>query len=735
MGNGFENSQKQSGKIITSKEPLMIGSELIWKTAIYHGLLDEVAIFNVALAENDIPTVMNNSVEGFMTVQPVGKLPSTWGNTGVSVMTQLKQWKQIGFICLMLNFAAIFSYGIDDPKISLPETVWDIGTIKIGKEEVHIFKVKNIGSQELKITQLRSSCSCLKVELSSKKIQPNEYAEIKATFKEDKRLGKVIKTIYIDSNDPNASRSILRVKANVIEDRASLGKEVQSPKEQTQTMKVSVPKVEHPDFIGDASVCITLFGSEDCDDCAFLKEKILPRLSQKYADALRVKYYPIDDVNNYDLLVALEERFSDMGNDIPVLFIGKDVLGGIEEVTENLESLIEEYLSQGGCDFPDIIASKPEKTTTASDKVVYLAVRRSRPLFLAYFERPGCKECDRVSYILKSLERRYPNLKVKKFNSEGKENLELFEAMCSLYQVPESERLIAPSIFLGSQHLLKEDITDKKLRDLIQQYEKEGTGRPWEDAEKMRSEAKESIIARFRKLGPFAVMAAGLVDGINPCAFATIIFFMSYLALVGRKGRELIYVGIAFTTAVFLTYFLIGLGAFQFIQSLSVLSLFSRILYILIAVLAFVLGVLSLYDFIKARRGELKEIVLQLPKFLKQRIHKTIREKTRTERFVLAAFVAGGVVSLLELACTGQVYLPTLCFVVGVPELRTNAIFYLALYNVMFILPLAAIFGLTYFGTTSASLANVMQRHVALIKLLTSILFFGLFGFLVSTLI
>jgi hypothetical protein len=251
----------------------------------------------------------------------------------------------------------------------------------------------------------------------------------------------------------------------------------------------------------------------------------------------------------------------------------------------------------------------------------------------------------------------------------------------------------------------------------------------------MGSSAEKSIISRFKSLGPYAIITAGLVDGVNPCAFATIIFFMSYLALVGRKGRELLYVGITFTTAVFLTYFLVGLGVFQFIQSLSVFSLFSRILYMLIAALAFVLGLLSLYDFIKARRGEIKEIVLQLPKFLKQRIHRTIREKTRTERFVLAAFVAGGVVSLLELACTGQVYLPTLCFVVGEPGLRTNAISYLALYNVMFILPLAAVFGLTYFGTTSMALANVMQKNVALIKLLTGILFFGLCGFLVSTLI
>ena len=661
------------------------------------------------------------------------------------MMKQLKQWKRVGFICLMLNFIGIFVYGQDGPKISFSEKVWDIGIIKSSEEAHHSFKVTNIGSEELEITQVRSSCSCLKVEITSEKIQPSGYSEIKAIFKEDERLGDVIKTIYIDSNDPAVPRSILRVKANVqkatndfvlwIKEGAVSTKEVQSSPEPTPTVKMKVPQVEHPDFIGDASVCITLFVSEDCDDCAFLKEKLLPQLSKKYENALKVKSYSIDDVSNYDLLVALEEQFSDMGNDIPVVFIGGDVLGGAEEVAENLEGLVQGYLSQGGCDFPPVVAAKAERATTASNKVVYLAVRRSRPLFLAYFEKAGCKECDRVSYILKSLEGRYPNLKVRKFNSEGKENIELFEAMCNLYGVPKNERLVAPSIFLGTQHLLKKEITDKKLRDLIEGYATEGTGCPWEDAAEMRSEAKESIIERFKSLGPFAIIAAGFIDGINPCAFATIIFFMSYLALVGRKGRELIYVGIAFTTAVFLTYFLVGLGVFHFIQSLSVFSLFSRILYMLIAALAFVLGVLSLYDFIKARRGEIKEIVLQLPKFLKQRIHKTIREKTRTERFVLAAFVAGSVVSLLELACTGQVYLPTLCFVVSVPELRRNAIFYLALYNVMFILPLAAIFGLTYFGTTSASLANVMQKHVALIKLLTSILFFGLCVFLVSTLI
>ena len=41
----------------------------------------------------------------------------------------------------------------------------------------------------------------------------------------------------------------------------------------------------------------------------------------------------------------------------------------------------------------------------------------------------------------------------------------------------------------------------------------------------------------------WAVILPGLGDGINPCAFATIIFFVSYLSLIERKGRDILLVG------------------------------------------------------------------------------------------------------------------------------------------------------------------------------------------------
>jgi hypothetical protein len=90
------------------------------------------------------------------------------------------------------------------------------------------------------------------------------------------------------------------------------------------------------------------------------------------------------------------------------------------------------------------------------------------------------------------------------------------------------------------------------------------------------------------------------------------------------------------------------------------------------------------------------------------------------------ALFTGFLVSLIELACTGQVYLPTIVYVLSVPELAAQAFLYLVLYCVMFILPLIVVFVLAYRGTTSEQLGRFVNRHTATIKLLTGLVFGGL---------
>jgi cytochrome c biogenesis protein CcdA len=61
-----------------------------------------------------------------------------------------------------------------------------------------------------------------------------------------------------------------------------------------------------------------------------------------------------------------------------------------------------------------------------------------------------------------------------------------------------------------------------------------------------------------------------------------------------------------------------------------------------------------------------------------------------------------------------------------VPELQTRALAYLVLYNIMFIVPLIAIFLLAYFGTTSQQLGRFLQVQGGTIKLVTAAVFLAL---------
>jgi len=354
------------------------------------------------------------------------------------------------------------------------------------------------------------------------------------------------------------------------------------------------------------------------------------------------------------------------------------------------------------------------------------------PVHLADFYEPGCHDCDKVKVILKDLSQKYPNnLIIKDFDISLTENTELAEALSELYQMPEEERLLVPVIFIGDDYLFRSAITFDNLDELIQKYSTAETIAPWEKVKEKDLTAQDRLIARFQSFGLAAVAVSGLIDGINPCAFASIIFFISYLTLINRKGREILWVGGMFTLSVFLTYFLIGNGALKMITSLSFLPLVRKIFVLVTAALALILGMASLYDYLQfKRKGTTKDAKLQLPLFLKSLIHSAIRKNVRLGNYVLMAAVTGFIVSILELACTGQIYLPTLMFISTIPDLKVNALFYLLFYNLMFIVPLVLVFSFTYWGTTSAQWAELTQKNFGKIKMAMTLLFFGLAGLL-----
>ena len=226
----------------------------------------------------------------------------------------------------------------------------------------------------------------------------------------------------------------------------------------------------------------------------------------------------------------------------------------------------------------------------------------------------------------------------------------------------------------------------------------------------------------FHSLALLPLIGAGLLDGINPCAFATLIFFISVLTLSGRSRGALLAIGLSYTLGVFLSYFAVGAGFLSLGRLIPTRSMLAEIMELLLMIFLAVMAGLSFRDYLLARKGRLSELALRLSPAAHRRVHGLIRGVKGSPVIGAAAFLLGAGVSLLELGCTGQVYLPAIGYILKV-EGRAGGFFYLLIYNSAFVLPLVLILGIAVWGGGSERLGLWLKGHVAVVRLLFTIFF------------
>ncbi|MGA2916649.1 MAG: metallophosphoesterase [Sedimentisphaerales bacterium] len=239
---------------------------------------------------------------------------------------------------------------------------------------------------------------------------------------------------------------------------------------------------------------------------------------------------------------------------------------------------------------------------------------------------------------------------------------------------------------------------------------------------------------KFNELTYGIVLNAGLLDGINPCAFTTVIFLISYLSLVGGGRRQMLYTGGIFTLAVFITYLAIGLAFFNFAKLILREQIIATVVNSVLLIIVGALAVFSLVDFLRCLKGNVTDITLQLLDSPKRKIHEKIRNFARNRTAITgASFVLGAVIAGMELTCTGQVYFPIVTMI-SEPRHRITATMYVFSYNIAFIIPLVIVFLLATFGVTSERMGMFFRRHIAIVKLGLTVLFIIMAIIIVSNL-
>lgn len=170
------------------------------------------------------------------------------------------------------------------------------------------------------------------------------------------------------------------------------------------------------------------------------------------------------------------------------------------------------------------------------------------------------------------------------------------------------------------------------------------------------------------------VVGTGFVDGLNPCAFAVLLFFIAFLFTIRKTKASIWRMGLVYISAIYLVYLGIGIGLLKTILITGQHHLMAKIG----AWLVIVLGVINLKDYFFPRLpGKLR-----IPTWSKETLQSWMHKAT-----LPAAAVLGTLVGLCVFPCSGGPYVA----VIGLLAARKTyfqGLSYLLLYNLFFVLPL-----------------------------------------------
>ena len=183
-------------------------------------------------------------------------------------------------------------------------------------------------------------------------------------------------------------------------------------------------------------------------------------------------------------------------------------------------------------------------------------------------------------------------------------------------------------------------------------------------------------LANLGQLLP-AVIVTGLVDSVNPCAFAVILLLLAFLFTLRQSRGRILKLGFVYIGMIFLVYFAIGLGLLRAVRFTDDPHFVARAgSWLLIG-----LGVINLIEYFYPKFP----IKLHMPKIAGARTNELIKQAT-----LPATIGAGFLVGLCTFPCSGGIYVSIITLLNAKTTLSWGMA-YLGLYNVLFVLPLIVI--------------------------------------------
>jgi cytochrome c biogenesis protein CcdA len=306
------------------------------------------------------------------------------------------------------------------------------------------------------------------------------------------------------------------------------------------------------------------------------------------------------------------------------------------------------------------------------------------PQCVYFFFREGCSHCIEADAYIRQVEANFTTLTVHRFEVSNATNWEL---MVSLYNSHNISSYVWPVVFIGNEVLIDPGNIESSLIPLLLN----NTG--WQCPS-----ANTTIPPYNPTGGPSIAIILGMAvaDSLNPCAIAVLLLLIVALSATGRVLRT----GGSYIAGNFVAYLLIGFGLFAILRQFQLPYYTSKV----IGVLSIVVAIISLFS--------------KIPASQRPTVKKLIDGATSPP----AAFLAGAVISAIELPCTGGPYFLALTLLSQYKLSQFEVLGYLLFYNLIFVLPLVLILALYLFARSPKIPKNYIRYASAIAMLVIGVI-------------
>lgn len=309
---------------------------------------------------------------------------------------------------------------------------------------------------------------------------------------------------------------------------------------------------------------------------------------------------------------------------------------------------------------------------------------------VVYFYADTCSHCQDIKPFLTEIEKKYANtMNFKHYEVvQSQEARDAYSEFIKVYNVP-LDRTGTPSIFIGDTNLVGEKEIPERLESIINFCN--------EHACPLKSDL-DQVVGGLKERPPQVggltltlpvVLGTAVIDSLNPCAISVLIILIGFLLAVHGSKKKILFLGGVYIFAVYLAYFLAGLGIIKFIGHFNL----AKIINAIAGIVLLVAGIFSFKEV--AQPGS---TFLRIPDRAKKLLTHWLTKAT-----LPSIFIAGVIVSAVELPCTGEVYLGILSLLSNAAN-KAQGYAYLLIYNFIFVLPLIVILLLAVFGVKTERL-------------------------------